>query len=351
MKVGPELDGFLERVLIARLRVMIVGPPGYGKTASVARVCQKLGWDLIVMILPLDDPSTIRGYPVPPKDGTGDAHHCLFDGMARAFKATRPTVLFFDDCGQASESTLKSVMRIVQYGELDGRVLPDCVRMIFASNDVGHGSGVYGMIEPLKSKIQSVITIETDAEQVVQYGLANNWPTWLCAFLRNCPDSLNTWKPSKSLSVDGSCPRGWDNVSQFDLIGIEDPEVWAGSVGKGDAIKAHAFKKRQASLPDIDSVLLDPDNAPIPDEPDCRLMVAMALSDRMTAQNFGQCLTYLNRLPKMFRAYSVKDAFRIQAARLASGKAGKDHRNIATSRDFTAWAVSQDGKEILGTKD
>lgn len=348
MKVGIESDAIIETALRNKMRIMLVSPPGFGKTASVERVCRKLGWKLIVLILPLDDPSTIRGYPVAPTNDGDDARHCLFDGMAQAFKATDPTVVFFDDCGQASESTLKSVMRIVQYGELDGRQLPDCVRLIFASNDVGHGAGVYGMIEPLKSKIQSIVHLETDAETVVQFGLDNGWPIWLCAFLRNSPDSLNTWKPEKSLRIAGSCPRGWNNVAQWDAIGVDDPEVWEGSVGKGDAIKAHAFKRLQNELPDIASILMDPDNAPIPEKPDCKYLVSMAISDQMTAQNFGQCLTYLKRLPKLFRAYSIKDAFRLQAGRMASGKLPKDYRNISSNRDFLVWAVSPDGKEIMG---
>lgn len=337
----------LKSALPANRKVCVVGPPGVGKTYSWMQVCADLGYDLIVMCLPLDDPSTIRGYPRPPSEPNGDAVHCLFDGMARAFRATKPTVLLADDIGQASESTLKAWMRVLQFGELDGRQLPEWVRLGAATNDVGHGAGVYGMIEPLKSRFHAIVHVVPDADEVVQYGLAHNWPTWLCAFLRNCPDALNTWKPSKSMDIDGSCPRGLDYLGQWDNIGCEDTEVWSGCVGRDVAVRAKAFKRLQNDLPDIDQVILDPDNAPLPDDPGARFLITTTLAVRCDCGNFGQVLKYLKRLPQTFRAYSLKDAFALEAAKRAAKQLPSGYKAISTARDYTAWVCSPDGKEIL----
>ena len=122
-----EYEAILDKAYPAHRRVLAVSAPGLGKTTVNDAWCRRNNWDIIVSCLPLDDPSTIRGYPMRPGKEGGDAVHCLFDGAARAFRATKPTLWFLDDIGQASESTLKAVMRIVQFGELDGRKLPDCV--------------------------------------------------------------------------------------------------------------------------------------------------------------------------------------------------------------------------------
>lgn len=343
MRVG-ELGEILDVVFKLRRRALLVGKPGVGKTFSFMQSAERLTMNFIGICSALEDPSTIRGYPS--RGENGEATHCLFDGIARAFKATEPTVLCFDDLGMASESTMRAIIRLFQFGEIDNRKLPEHVVLCAATNDVGHGAGVYGMLEPLKSRFHTIIEVETNVDDVVGYGLANGWPAWLCAYLRNAPDGLHDWKPSKSMMVDGACPRGWEYLAEWDNAGVDNPEVWAGCVGKGRASSAHAFKQLINELPDIDAVLMDPDVAPVPENPSARFLVSMALAARLGAGNFGTVLKYLNRLPAMFRAFAIRDACRAENQKRTAGKLPKDYRAISSSRDFTAWAVSSDGKDI-----
>jgi hypothetical protein len=304
-----------------------------------------LGWDFIGICSPLEDPSSIRGYPS--RGANGEATHCLFDGVAKAFRATKPTLLLFDDLGMASESTMRAIIRLVQFGEIDGRKLPDHVVINAATNDVGHGAVVYGMIEPLKSRFHSIVTVETNLEDVIAYGIAREWPSWILAYLRNSPSALHDWKPAKTMKVDGACPRGWEYLAEWDKDGFDDPEVWAGCVGKGRATEAHAFKAMIGELPDVDMVLLDPDQAPVPENPSALFLVSMALASRMNAGNFGQCIRYLKRTKGMFQAFAVRDAARAEAQKRRDGVLAVDYRPISSSRDFTAWANSEDGKMIM----
>jgi hypothetical protein len=340
-----EYATLLEKALPKKKRILGVGKPGVGKTFVNRDVCKRLDMDCIVLCSALEDPSTIRGYPS--RGENGEATHCLFDGVAKAFKAKKPTLLLFDDLGMASESTMRAIVRLVQFGEIDNRKLPDCVVIGAATNDVGHGAGVYGMIEPLKSRFHTIVEVETHIDDVIAYGMARDWPSWLCAFLRNSPDGLHDWKPAKTMKVDGACPRGWEYLAEWDKDGIDDVEVWAGCVGKGRATAAAAFKELINELPDLDAVLLDPDSAPVPDNPSARFLVSMGLASKMTAANFGQAVKYLTRLPAMFRAYSIRDAFRAEAERRKNQTLPKDHKALSSSRDFTAWATSQDGKDVM----
>lgn len=344
MRIG-ELVPFYERAITKRRRVLFVGPPGVGKTFGAEAAAGHVEHEFIGMCSALEDPSTIRGYPS--RGADGKASHLLFDGIAKAFEAKKPTVLFFDDLGMASESTMRSIVRLVQFGEIDGRKLPEYVVIGAATNDVGHGAGVYGMIEPLKSRFHSIVTVETNLDDVIGYGLARGWPSDLCAFLRNAPDALHDWKPEKSMKVGGACPRGWEYVAEWVNDGIDDPEVLAGCVGKGRATQYVAFRELINELPDLDAVLLDPDTAPVPDNPSARFLVAMGLASKMTAGNFGRCVTYLTRLPAMFRAFSIRDAFRAEAQRKRDDKLPKDWKPLSGSRDFTSWACSSDGKEVM----
>lgn len=346
MKIS-QYGALLERCLPHKRRVLAVGKVGVGKTFTHRQVCGRLGWDYIPICAPLQSPVKIGGYPRPPAVEGGDATHSLFDGIALAFRATKPTYLVFDDLGMANGETLKAIVDLVQFGRIDNRTLPECVVVGGATNDVGHGADVQGLIEPLKTRWHTIVNIEPSLDDLVQYGIAQSWPSDLLAFLRNTPDALHDWKPSKSMSIDGACPRGWEYVAEWINLKIDDPEVIQGCVGKGRAAQYLAFRSLVNELPDVDAVLVDPEGSPVPDNPSAKWLVAMALSSRMQGGNFGQCVTYLKRLPQMFRAYSIRDAVKAENLKRRNGGLAKGHTPIHAGRDFTAWANSEDGQSIM----
>lgn len=328
-------------------RTLIVSPPGMGKTSMVKQVTDRMNADFLTMCCPLQSPVKVGGYPQRSPEPGGDATHALFGNIARAFRATKLTVLLLDDLGMANGETLKSIIEFVQFGRIDDKVLPDCVRILGATNDVGHGADVQGLIEPLKNRWHTIVQLENNMEDLMAYALSRNWPDWLRAYIRNSPEVLNSWKPTKSMSPDGCTNRGLEYLAQWDQIGVDDPEVWSGCVGKGVAAAASAFKQMANELPDIDGVLMDPDNAPVPSNPSAKYLVSTAVSSRMNGSNFGACLRYLGRMDAIFRAFSIRDAFRAQNIRKRDGKLPKDWKPIDHSRDFVAWSVTDDGKEVM----
>ena len=149
------------------------------------------------------------------------------------------------------------------------------------------------------------------------------------------------------MSVDGASPRGWEYVAGWVNDGIDDDEVIAGCVGRGQASSYLAYRKLMSDLPDIDQVLLDPENAPLPDSPSTQWLIAMALSSRMDGNTFSSAIRYLRRMPIMFRALSVRDAWRAQVMRKQDGKLPNGHKSIDHSPHYRAWALSEDGKAIM----
>jgi hypothetical protein len=341
-----EFKKLLTAALPKRRRVLGVGKPGTGKSYAVADVCAEMGWDLISLCAPLQSPVKVGGYPRPPSVEGGDASHCLFDGIARAFRANKPTVLLWDDLGMAGGETLKAIVEIVQFGRIDGRVLPDCVVQCALTNDVGQGCIDQSLNEALKTRWETIVNVESHVDDTVVYGMARQWPSDELAFLRNAPDALHDWKPSKTMQPGGATPRGWDYVGQWINDGVDDPEVIAGCVGKDRATQYLAFRDLRKELPDVDEVLLNPERSPVPENPSARLLISMALASKMTAGNFGQCLTYLKRLPKMLRVFAIKDAFKAEAARRDAKTLPNGWQKLQASKDFSAWVTSEDGKMV-----
>jgi hypothetical protein len=137
-------------------------------------------------------------------------------------------------------------------------------------------------------------------------------------------------------------------VAAWINAGVDDREVIIGKVGEGSGTKYLAFRELMNDLPDIDGVLLNPDTAPVPDNPSAQWLVSSTLATRLNAQNFGSVLKYLNRLPQMFRAFTLRDSMRAESVMTAEKRLPKGYRPISSSRDFAAWVCSTDGKEIIG---
>lgn len=342
MRIG-EYVAFMQRSLEKQRIVLAIGAPGVGKTFGKEEAARRAGMNYIGICTPLCDVSFIAGYPY--RDG-GKANFAPFAQLADALAAEVPTVLDFDEIGSGSESVVKACLRLFQFREVGNRKLPDCVVLSASSNDVTHGVGVFGFNEAMKDRFDTIITVEPHIDDTIAFGLTDGWPVDLLAYLRNTPAALHDWKPSKNMQCSGATPRGWDKVADWINDGIDDPEVIAGKVGKGRATEYLAFRRMAAELPDVDSVLMDPENAPVPENPSARLLVAMALASRMDGHTFGQCAKYLRRLPRMFEAYGIRDACRAQGEKVKSKKLPKDYKPIEASRDWAVWACSPEGKEI-----
>ena len=109
-------------------------------------------------------------------------------------------------------------------------------------------------------------------------------------------------------------------------------EIIAGAVGEGCAVEMVGFFKVYKSLPNIASIIMDPENAKVPEEPAALYAVASALVEKITEDNISQILKYANRMPAEFSVMLVRDAIRM-------------HPEIESTKSFIKWAV--DHKDIL----
>lgn len=355
MRIG-EMVEFLCASFEKQKGILLVGPPGVGKTCGKMQAARRLGWDYYGICMPLADPAYLMGYPY---RENGTAGHVPFGVLGKCLKSTRPCVLDLDEFGGATDTTQKAALRLVQFREVGEHWLPDHVVITASSNDIGHGAAVLGMIEPLKDRFDTIVQIEPNLDDTVVYGMANGWSGCLLAYLRNAKPTANAplgalfdWKPEKSMKSGGATPRGWEAVAKWENDGFLDQswghELVCGKVGIGRGTEFMEFRRLQSQLPDLDSIRLDPEGAPVPTDMGARLFVAISLGASLTADNFGQTVKYLKRMDQMMRAYSIRDAFRAENSLRADKRLPAGYKPLSSAREFTAWACSDDGKAIMG---
>lgn len=308
-----KLQALLVTTIKHKRRLLIKGKPGIGKSDIVSKACADLSAELVIMHPAVSDPTDFKGMPALVN---GSAMFLPFGDLQSLVLASKPTVCFLDDIGQASASVQAALMQLVLARRVNGTRISDHVCFIGATNDTTHMSGVSGMIEPLKSR-WTIVELEPSGDDWSNWALDNGMPTWEIAFLRFRPGLLSDFKPTKELRNSPS-PRGWASVGTWYNLGVQDLEVYSGEVGEGAAVEALSFLDMHASLPSLDTIILDPEGSPVPDKPAARFAVASGLARKASALNFGCVMQYADRLPIEFSVMLVKDAIRMNKALTAT---------------------------------
>lgn len=305
IKINPrQLHTLLASLIQARESTLIVGAPGIGKTDIVAQAAELAGADLLISHPVVADPTDAKGLPWPKtvqkkgQDVTTEAHFLPFGELAQAMNATKLTVWFLDDLGQAAPAVQASYMQLLLARRINGHKLPDCVVFIAATNRRVDRAGVQGILEPVKSRFTTIVELGVSLEDWFEWAMQHGVPAELIAFLRLHPDKLHQFTPTADM-VNSACPRTVAAVGRLMQLGLPkevQPIAFAGAVGEGWAVEFTTFLRTIESMPEVDEVWNDPEAAPVPDEPAILYTYITALAEQVRDNTMQALLTYTTRL-------------------------------------------------------
>lgn len=332
----------IEKFMRAERRVLLVGPPGCGKTARIQKIADDNGRRLVVMRASLSERVDFGGALVPDMQA-GVTRALPLDVLSDLQSTTVPTLLFLDDLGQAPIDVQAALMRLFD----DGAVSPS-VLIWGATNRPGDVAGVTRLCEPLRSRFHLAFAIaapgtEDKADGGVILGTwadeVNSWCDWaldngapaeVIAWHRSTAgrtenSPLYAWKPAADPSVRMPDYRAWETVIHLWNAGITDLQSISAAIGKPAASEFLAFARLADKLPTPDQVWMDPLGAPVPDNPAGLYLVSSMLAGAAEQQHAKALVQYLARLPRVYGALLARDAFRRLGARLSG------------SREWTQW--------------
>ena len=318
-----QLRSLLVTAFKHRRQVLVKGPPGGGKSDLVSQAVQEVQADFLIEHPAVADPTDYKGMPAVLANGT--AEFLPFGDLNRLIQAQRPLVCFLDDIGQAAPAVQAALMQLLLARRVNGHKISDHIVFCGATNDTKHMAGVAGMLEPVKSRWHSIVELEVSVDDWCAWALANNMPPELIAFIRFRPALLCDFKPTREL-INSPCPRTVAAVGQWLNIGVKDHSVIAGAAGEGFATELTAFLQMYAKLPNLDTIIMNPDSAPVPTEAAAMYAVVAGLSRKATPNNAERVFRYLKRLPKEFEVCCVRDTTRIAPA-------------VQNTRAYIDWSV------------
>jgi hypothetical protein len=281
--------------------VFIWGSPGTGKSGVVHQLATELGIALRDIRALLLDPVDLRGLPFVGKDGRSQWATPDFlpqDGEG---------ILFLDELNAAPAMVQASCYQLVLDRKLGEYTLPEDWAIVAAGNRDSDRAATTRMPTPLRNRFVH-IDFEVHVQEWSEWAIKANVRPEVIAFIRFRPELLSAFDRDANAFPS---PRSWEFVSRI-LNSGPDPsaehELSAGAVGTGAATEFSAFLRMFRELPNIDSILLNPTQEPVPENAAAQYAVASALARCASDTNFDRICLYLNRLPTEFRVLCVRDA-------------------------------------------
>lgn len=304
-----------------RIVPFILGAPGGGKSACARDVVNELGFENVIeFTASLRDPVDVLGTPnnageytkwIPPEE-----FYKLRAGQGRC-------ALILEELSDAPIPMQNALCGVIYDRRAGNLQLSDELFIIATGNRTEDKSGANRITSKLANRTRRFDFVE-NIDDWTEWALEHDIDPVLIQFVRFRPGLLSDFDPNRFANPT---PRAWERVN---AIPSNLPEQLffdnvAGEVGEGAAAEFTGFRKIYMALPDVDSILLDPERADVPVDPATLFALTGALARKSTKDNFDRVSKYLNRLTPEFNVMTIKDAIKLQPG-------------IKTSRSFIEWA-------------
>lgn len=329
----------LQQELDAGARVLLVGPPGIGKTARVRALAEAAGVPCVVLSAGLRERVDFAG-AIAPDLTAGVARELPLETIARVEQLARQgrVLLFLDDLGKAPVDVQGAVKALITAGGALGD--RNTVLVWGATNRVQDRAGVFGLDESLRSEFDAAYSVPVPP--ALQDGLEPAWPwaeeveAWadwasstyptatsalVAAFhLSTGGEFLYTWRPSSDVSGRWGDFRSWESVLRHNAT---EPARMAARVGQAVAGAYQAWARVANAMPDKQSVILAPTTTPTPpeDEPAAQWLAATSCVTWCTDEptTLAVC-QYIVRLAAPYAAFALRSLHRRRRAWLVKSR-------------------------------
>ena len=321
-----ELAIALQQLVAAQQPTMVWGSPGVGKSAVAMQVAEELDLHYVDVRALLIDPVDLRGIPwrddrnmtrwapptfLPPMDSE--------DGF----------LVNLEELPSAVPMVQAALYQLVHDRQVGEYTLPPGAALIACGNRESDRGVVHRMPTPLASRFIH-LEVKVDIDSWIDWALKEDMPTDLVFFLKFRPDLLQVFDP-KSAEKAFPCPRTWEFAGKMLKAGNQgatsvDLAVLRGAVGEGAAVEFAAYLAVAKTLPNPDSVFLDPLGVKLPDDPSAMIALCGALCRRAEEDKMDALV-----------AFAMRDDVRPELGEFLIGSSVKIHPDSMMTRAYIRW--------------
>lgn len=261
--------------------LMVLGPPGIGKTAIAGAIAKQAGLPLHHWPVMARQGVDVGGYPTPDV-AAGITRFLPAEGLLKAGEAGG--ILFLDELPQCPETDQPSYLKLVHERLAGEHLLPDTLHFMAAGNRPTDGSGRNRLIEALRERF-SLVELEPSAEDWLEWASTARLNALVRDYIRVKRETALFKTPELSRSpVEGSAnPRSWHMLAnEVDAVGGDHHdlfEIGAGIVGSSAMTDFKVWLSLGEKLINPKITLDFPESAPIPSDPSVLYISCSLLAD------------------------------------------------------------------------
>lgn len=287
----------------ARQPVFTWGAPGIGKSQIHEQVANDMGVAFLDLRAVLLDVVDLRG--LPHVNGDGRAHWAIPEFLPQNGEG----ILFLDEFQQAVPLVKNGLSSLILDRRLGEYRLPDGWAIAAASNRESDRASTTKMPTHIANRFVH-LDLEIDTQDWRRWGATTGLirPEVL-AFIAWRPELLHQFDP-RSDSKAFASPRSWQFASRImDTTPTSDVELalYAGALGTSTATEFVGFCRVFRDLPNIDAIIMDPKNGPVPEKPDVLYALCGSLAMRADDNNVERIYEYADRLNDEFTVLLMRD--------------------------------------------
>ena len=238
-------------------------------------------------------------------------------------------LLFLDEMNSAPQAVQAAAYQLILNRKVGDYVLPPGWSVLAAGNRAGDRAVTHAMPSALANRFVH-IDFEVDADDWGQWAVANEISDETRGFIRFRPNLLHSFDP-KTNDRAFPTPRSWafvDKLINSNLAPEVEYELIKGTVGEGAAAEYIAYMRLAKDLPSAAEILLNPQTAPVPEEPASLYAISTMLDKHLKITNFSAGMTYIERLPLEFQVVTIRSATAI-------------NRDLTGTKEFVKWSTEQ----------
>lgn len=295
--------------IMANQSVLLLGDPGVGKSAIIAKLAKELDMPLHILLGSTLDPTDIGGLPVVRLDGKG-VDRCPLRAIQEA--SEKPCILFLDEISAAPLPVQAAMLRLVLERVAGDVVLHPESRVVAAANPPEQAPGGFDLSAPLMGRVCALHFRPTEDEVLTYLATMGDEDSpereegRLFAAVAACTPELLQIDIPKECVTGGrpwGAPRSWERVirarAAAQKLGGVSPEVdkalMAGSVGSACATSYRAICDLIGELPSVEEIVESPTDAKIPTDRH-KQVAAVGLIGRVADKNLWAAYIYCARL-------------------------------------------------------
>ena len=203
--------------------IIMMGPPGIGKTAIVSQIADRLGVNFVSYSITHHTRQSALGLPYIAQSEYGGrtykvSRYTMSEIIAAAYDAVEKSgipegILFLDEVNCASETLMPAMLQFLQYKTFGQHRLPAGWVIVTAGNPPEHNRAAREFDPAMMDRLKR-IDVEPDLDVWMDYAVSHGVHPAITTYLANKPKSFYRVRAG----VNGArmvTARGWEDLSRM----------------------------------------------------------------------------------------------------------------------------------------